>query len=578
MAEVPAKRRKLALRELELLNLDDDVLIEIIDKLDHKSKMQLMLSCKRFEGLIGNTFQFYKDFKLSLNQEMMPIEPHYSSRFEIRRKFGFVVLTGNLKNIYRSQVFEIIKNIGDKVIKFNMSDTQMYVSDVDFLKLMRFMPNLRKLSTDGWVESETLPVQPADVDFQLKRLKSFTCNIHLGNLTALIPSSLVSLKCSQTDGSSLAPILAKQEKLTNLSLDDLEIDELNYQPSNRHIKQLSIQELIFPIKSEFHKFSDFMKIQKCVEELKFTICEDELQNNNDYTEILTHLLNLKTLKKLQIECGNVIFLPTSKINICNPTVEDMSIYNLPNETDLQKLPQFFPNLTDLYISWDYDSIDNNLFMNLTPIKSMKKLRKFETTYMSEEMFAELELKQMQEFHMTTFWVHPFPNYTEEAFMDDSFDEPLPNEILESRSTSWKSFVNNNCQLQVLDMPNLKIHLELLQITLEKLPLLKSLRACVDGCNYSLAKYQPEYEHSVDFEEYQEAYVKEQAKKTAKLIKKHYDRFDLLVLKLEDDGEHVMDFLKKYPKVKVEMRSYDDTQREKSLEHYEKPFKLVIKMY
>jgi hypothetical protein len=54
----------------------------------------------------------------------------------------------------------------------------------------------------------------------------------------------------------------------------------------------------------------------------------------------------------------------------------------------------------------------------------------------------------------------------------------------------------------------------------------------------------------------------------------------LELKLEDDGEHVVEYLKKfYPNVEIEMRSYDDTsQEDKSLEDYEKSFKLVILMY
>ncbi len=59
--EVPAKRARLAPRELKLLDLDDDVLIMIIDKMDHRSKMQMMATCKRFEGLIGHTHQFYKN-------------------------------------------------------------------------------------------------------------------------------------------------------------------------------------------------------------------------------------------------------------------------------------------------------------------------------------------------------------------------------------------------------------------------------------------------------------------------------------------------------------------------------------
>jgi hypothetical protein len=54
--EVPAKKRaRLAPRELKLVDLDDDALIMIVDKLDNKSKLQMMATCKRFEGLIGHS-------------------------------------------------------------------------------------------------------------------------------------------------------------------------------------------------------------------------------------------------------------------------------------------------------------------------------------------------------------------------------------------------------------------------------------------------------------------------------------------------------------------------------------------
>jgi hypothetical protein len=223
----------------------------------------------------------------------------------------------------------------------------------------------------------------------------------------------------------------------------------------------------------------------------------------------------------------------------------------------------------LYISWD----DDELSEDLKPINLMQKLRKFETDYMSEEMFAQLELNQLQDFRIYSSGVDPLQNYSD--FLDDDFDEALPREILESRSASWKSFVNNNCQLEVLDLPDISISLELLQITLENLPFLKSLRVRVDGCNYSTIKFQPKY----DFEEYQVGYVIEQSKKAAKLIGENYDRFEHLLLKLEEDGCFVTEHLEKYySNVKIEMRSYDETQREKSLEEIEKSFKLVILMY
>jgi hypothetical protein len=433
MAGAPAKRRKLTPTELELLDLDDDVLIEIFDKLDHKSKMQMMLSCRRFEGLIGNTFQFYKNFKLLMTVKRMPIEPHYSSRFKIRRKFGYVILTGTLKAIYRSQVFEILKSIGESVIKLRMSRCEecddsiarfdeIHLSEADFLKLLRFMPNLRELSTNGLfkVDVDALSVQPVVVDFQLKSLNSFTCNINLGCLNALIPPSLASLLFLgvDVDGSSMAEILTKQQKLDSLSLNCLKMCVFKYQPSNCHIKNLVIEYVEFPIKSVFLKFSDFMKTQKSVKEFEFKASVDELKSNNDYTEFLTHIWNLKTLKKLVIHCQNLIFTPTSKINICNPSVEILTIYIPPTRADLQKLPNSFPNITDLHIYWDYKS---------------------------EQILAKLELKKMLKFHLTSFGVDPFPNYY--YFTDDSLDEaPLPSEILETRSACWKAFVNNNCQL------------------------------------------------------------------------------------------------------------------------------------
>jgi hypothetical protein len=63
--ENSAKRARLAPRKLKLLDLDDDALIMIIDRLDHNSKMQMRATCKRFEGLIGHTHQFYKNFKFA---------------------------------------------------------------------------------------------------------------------------------------------------------------------------------------------------------------------------------------------------------------------------------------------------------------------------------------------------------------------------------------------------------------------------------------------------------------------------------------------------------------------------------
>jgi hypothetical protein len=544
---------KHASRELKLLDLDDDALIEIIDKLDHKSKMQMMATCKRLEDLLANTFQFYKNFKLVLDEERVPAEPHYCKN--IRRNFGIVVLNGTLQGFCGSQIMEIIKNIGENVIQIEIGSGFCYiggykVSEADFLQLMKYMPNLRELWSSVTV-MEPLSVQPVD---------------------AIIPSSLTTLLFI---GEAVAEILARQQRLISLSFFYLQINSFNYNPSNCHIKNLLIRDVVFPIKSVFQKFGEFMKIQKSLVDLDLRICERELRNNNDYTDILTHLLSLKSLKKLLIGCGNLIFTPLSKISVCNPAVQNLTIIDPPNGADLQKLANFFPNVTDLQIGWE-NNIDidtDNVAINLKPINSMKKIRSLSIDYLTEEMFAQLDLKQMMEFRMDWFGSNPFIIYSDYAFLDEEFDVDvaLPIEILEGRSTNWRTFINNNCQLEILHMPEARIPMELLQITLENLPLLKNLSMMVDDCNFSLAHYNPsEY----TFDEYLEIYVKEQAVKTAKLIGENYDRFEHLHLVLHDRGEHVVKHLvENYPKVKVEKRTSGDW-RDKSLKDG-KPCKIII---
>ncbi len=100
--ENPAKCATLPPRELKLPDLDDDALIMIIDKLDHKSMLQMMASCKRFEGLIGNTHQFYKNFKICVNQKLL-LERKETHHLEmIRRMFGTVNISSGAERRIRN--------------------------------------------------------------------------------------------------------------------------------------------------------------------------------------------------------------------------------------------------------------------------------------------------------------------------------------------------------------------------------------------------------------------------------------------------------------------------------------------
>jgi hypothetical protein len=114
--EVPsAKRARLALRELKLLDLDDDALIMIIDKLDHKSKLQMMATCKKFEGLIGNTHQFYKNFKLNWNGVKTIAKVRHCKN--IQRKFGSVKISVPLFISQDSRIMDVVTRIGTNAIE-----------------------------------------------------------------------------------------------------------------------------------------------------------------------------------------------------------------------------------------------------------------------------------------------------------------------------------------------------------------------------------------------------------------------------------------------------------------------------
>jgi hypothetical protein len=73
------KPRKIQKSALKLDQLNDYVLI--FKYLDHDEKMELMLTCKRFEYLIGNNRIFYKDFQLTFKRNLSD----FAYRYHLKR-------------------------------------------------------------------------------------------------------------------------------------------------------------------------------------------------------------------------------------------------------------------------------------------------------------------------------------------------------------------------------------------------------------------------------------------------------------------------------------------------------------
>jgi hypothetical protein len=191
-------------------------------------------------------------------------------------------------------------------------------------------------------------------------------------------------------------------------------------------------------------------------------------------------------------------------------------------------------------------------VDLQPINSMKMVRKLKIDYLTDEMLARLEMKEMREFHLSTIF----------STENGRVDELGPDYHLES----WMAFINKHSQLEVLHVPYCCLIFELLQITLENLPLLKSLEMNVKVFDFNFNPvevcdvnpedtedtddYSPD---SFDWEEYSDKYKNEQAREIVKLIGEKYDSFEHLKLDFEDDPVRtwVLNYLEKnYPGVKL----------------------------
>jgi hypothetical protein len=203
---------------------------------------------------------------------------------------------------------------------------------------------------------------------------------------------------------------------------------------------------------------------------------DIIARDPDYSAILTHLLSLKSLKKFTFgrDFPEYTFEIFEHLKVCNPAVETLTIMNPPQVSyNLNSLSKLFPCVTDLKMTWPIDSFDEQwpddyLVVDLLPINSMKMIRKIEMNWMSLEILAQLELKELREFHVTEIVSN----------QDDDLDD-------DDRLVSWRKFIDNHSQLEVLHMPKCKMSVEELQCTLENLSVLKSLEFNVYGCDRAL---------------------------------------------------------------------------------------------
>jgi hypothetical protein len=132
---------------MNLFDLANDELIAIFQCVDHKTKFNLMLTCKRFENVISNYFELFGKFKLSLKKEHLKSPDQVQTLAQMRRHFVIVELCGLDLNVYTKAyylIFQLLTRIGSRVMELEISYSQFCFDSL--ANLLKLMPNITKLS------------------------------------------------------------------------------------------------------------------------------------------------------------------------------------------------------------------------------------------------------------------------------------------------------------------------------------------------------------------------------------------------------------------------------------------------
>jgi hypothetical protein len=348
-----------------LSELPDEDLIKIFSYLDQKSQFNSMLVCRRFESLIGQTHQFFKNRDLMVLSKLLgkrrnedPIQTRSSKRKSVvpdnfmpfRRNFGEVKLVAfnfSQANKNYTPLIENLEVFGSKVSKLWIDISEGYKNR--FLDVLRLANNVQELNLYDvrfHYQAKSKIYQPQLNFPNLKTLRL----IHFDNFEAIQEafSHVASLKHLElrddrwkewiNNWEFYQPLLFRQSNLRSLELSFLIIKDFEWKELNL-LEKLTLTSVKFPQKEAFDSFTEFIKTLVKVSELKIDMRNDQLKNQNNYSEILKHVLSLKTLSKLTLFCediGNLI----SGLQVRNPAVTTLTTNRLTVFGIFPNLQQF----------------------------------------------------------------------------------------------------------------------------------------------------------------------------------------------------------------------------------------------
>jgi hypothetical protein len=507
---------------MKLLDLPDKPLAKIVQFLNKDSKLQLMTVCKRFEELIGNTPTLYKDFQLIIKDDKLTNPDICRALENIRRNVNMVVIL--IVDFSRSTskfdvALKLFQKIGANLSRLCILEHSV-LTNRQFLELLDQTRDLEELYLEN-IELKATNHQADLGDFKsLDRLVVLlTKNVKNHEIIHLIARNSLpgytvggdAFNLNNTpkywkdkDSKTLCKILMKTEGMDILNMSGMTLSRFECSPKNCSIKQFSTNGLTFLERDAFLNFKNFMLMQKCVTEYGLFIAESDCStdlstmpelNRHDYTEILGHVLNLKSLKDFSFVFSNsttkmLNLFKTAKI--CNPSVEILKICDIPVGLDFGIFARSFPNVNSLKIKhhWaehQFGSTDGLEYMlyDIKSLKSMENVEKLKFNFANEFMIGQIELKGLRELIITEYYTDSYRIYYEfegsrapilAGNRTDLIDIETFDVEYYAHTVKWMNFVKKNQQLESFHIIKtaLKLTCVHLEILLTKLPNLKSL--------------------------------------------------------------------------------------------------------
>jgi hypothetical protein len=373
-----------------------------------------MLTCKRFENVIGSYLELFGKFKLCVKKDHLESLDRVQTLTQMRRNIGIVQLCELDLNVYTKAYnlfFQLLTKTGSRVMELEIFLSQYcFVSLANLLKLT---PNITKLSlSQVRITPRTMPVD----QIKLERLKTIEIcsSSRMEIFEKLIkPNSLREIKISGAsvgnystffvnDHRCILRILSKQQKLVSLEFSQVPIIDFPELPdwNLENLQKLILDRVRFPTfrtPKNLQNFVGFVKKLDKFTELSLTVQNEEKnydslavreEKQRKFAEMVTKLFSLPNSTKFEFEFDHENNLERiANIRIQNNGVEELTLKKIPVEgSKYSQFVDFFPNVRKAKL--DFDDILGQL--DLTSTNSWASLEEFELNFVTDTMLRQIK--------------------------------------------------------------------------------------------------------------------------------------------------------------------------------------------